>query len=70
VFNLAQVTTGRACRPTGSALPGDARIAAADAFCARLPGLGLRHGSTAAFYCPSSDHVQLPPFADFRDALG
>ena len=70
VFNLAQVD--------GYSPPADAfprldeagRIAQAEAFFARLPGLDLRHGGTAAFYAPATDHVQLPAFADFREPAG
>ncbi|GAD60669.1 MULTISPECIES: ArdC family protein [Brevundimonas] len=45
----------------------DARQAEAEQFFARL-GADIRHGGSAAFYVPASDHVQMPPFASFRDA--
>jgi hypothetical protein len=63
---------GRATLPasTAPALPEAARIAEAEAFFAALPGLDLRHGGNAAFYSPSTDHVQMPPFADFRTGEG
>jgi len=31
-------------------------------------GATVRHGGNRAFYSPSSDHVQMPPFESFRDA--
>jgi len=43
------------------------RIASADAFFGSLRA-DIRHGGHRAFYCPSSDHVQMPPFEAFRDA--
>ena len=43
------------------------RIAHADRFFANT-GAVIRHGGTKAFFAPSSDHVQMPPFGSFRDA--
>ncbi|MGO4562156.1 zincin-like metallopeptidase domain-containing protein [Rhizobiales bacterium 3FA27D7] len=43
------------------------RIAAADRFFANT-GAVIRHGGFKAFFSPSSDHVQMPPFETFRDA--
>jgi len=43
------------------------RIEAADQFFAST-GADIRHGGDHAFYAPQSDHVQMPPFAAFRDA--
>jgi antirestriction protein ArdC len=70
VFNAAQVdgTTLPADRAPG--LPETARIAAAERFFAALPGLDLRHGGASAFYASATDHVRMPPFADFRAAEG
>lgn len=31
-------------------------------------GAVIRHGGAKAFFSPSSDHIQMPPFATFRDA--
>jgi antirestriction protein ArdC len=31
-------------------------------------GATVRHGGNRAFYSPTSDHVQMPPFESFRDA--
>lgn len=43
------------------------RIAHADRFFADT-GAVIRHGGTRAFYAPSTDHIQMPPFETFRDA--
>jgi antirestriction protein ArdC len=70
VFNAAQVDGAALPADTAPRLPEAARIASAEAFFAALPGLDLRHGGTAAFYAPATDHVQMPPFADFRTGEG
>jgi antirestriction protein ArdC len=70
VFNAAQVDGATLPASTAPALPEAARIAEAEAFFAALPGLDLRHGGNAAFYSPGTDHVQMPPFADFRTGEG
>ena len=70
VFNAAQVDGATLPASTAPRLPEAARIAEADAFFAALPGLDLRHGGNAAFYSPSTDHVQMPPFGQFREAAG
>lgn len=44
-----------------------ARIAHAESFFAAT-GAAIRHGGNRAFYCPGSDHIQMPPFEAFRDA--
>jgi antirestriction protein ArdC len=44
------------------------RIAHADAFFANLKA-DIRHGGNRAYYAMSTDHVQMPPFEAFRDAL-
>lgn len=43
------------------------RIAEAERFFANT-GAVIRHGGMKAFFSPSSDHVQMPPFESFRDA--
>jgi antirestriction protein ArdC len=43
------------------------RIAHAESFFAAT-GANVRHGGNRAFYSPSTDHVQIPPFESFRDA--
>jgi antirestriction protein ArdC len=45
----------------------DARCEAAEAFFAAL-GADIRHGGDRAFYMPSQDRVQMPPFETFTDA--
>ena len=70
VFNVAQVDGATLPADQVPELPKETRIAEAEAFFAALPGLDLRHGGTAAFYAPATDHVQLPAFADFRTAGG
>ena len=70
VFNAAQVDGAALPASTAPRLPEAARIAEAEAFFAALPGLDLRHGGNAAFYSPSTDHVQMPPFAHFRSGEG
>jgi antirestriction protein ArdC len=43
------------------------RIEHAESFLAAT-GAAVRHGGNRAFYSPSRDHVQMPPFESFRDA--
>lgn len=43
------------------------RIEGADRFFANT-GADIRHGGGHAFFSPSSDHIQMPPFETFRDA--
>lgn len=42
------------------------RIAKADAW-AVASGADIRHGGSRAFFSPTSDHVQMPPFAAFHE---
>jgi antirestriction protein ArdC len=70
VFNLAQVDGATLPADTAQELPECERIAHAEAFIAALPGLDLRHGGGMAFYLPSQDRVQMPLFADFKNAEG
>jgi len=67
VFNLAQVDGATLPADTAPELPECERIAHAEAFIAALPGLDLRRGGDMAFYMPSQDRVQVPPFADFKN---
>lgn len=53
-------------RPQAVADPVE-RIEHADRFFANT-GAAIRHGGSSAFYSPSSDHIQMPPFESFRDA--
>jgi antirestriction protein ArdC len=43
------------------------QIARADAFFGST-GVAIRHGGNQAYYAVHADHVQMPPFASFRDA--
>ncbi|MGD9843922.1 MAG: ArdC family protein [Variibacter sp.] len=53
-------------RPAPSGAPAQ-RIAHADAFFANT-GATIRHGGDKAFFAPSLDIIQMPPFESFRDA--
>src|SRR5579864_7026984 len=67
VFNAAQVD---GYTPEVDAdMPMPERIAHADAFFSTI-GATVRHGGNQAFYSPASDHIQMPPFAAFRDSIG
>jgi len=44
------------------------RIAHAEAFFANL-NADIRHGGNRAYYAVSTDHIQMPPFEAFRDAV-
>ena len=44
------------------------RIEHAERFFSAL-GADVRHGGARAFYRPASDHIQMPPFEAFRDAV-
>ena len=69
VFNVAQIDDLPDRYYAAAAPPRDTheRIAHADAFFANT-GAIVRHGGAKAYYSPASDHVQMPPFAAFRDA--
>jgi antirestriction protein ArdC len=49
------------------AAPAAQRIAHADAFFANT-GATIRHGGDKAYFAPSLDLIQMPPFESFRDA--
>ncbi|MER9927142.1 zincin-like metallopeptidase domain-containing protein [Mesorhizobium sp. M0048] len=66
VFNAAQVDGYTP--PEMQLLPMAERIEHAERFCAAL-GIDIRHGGSQACYIPSRDHVQMPEFACFRDAV-
>jgi antirestriction protein ArdC len=52
---------------TAPATPPAERIAHADAFFANT-GATIRHGGDKAYFAPSLDLIQMPPFESFRDA--
>lgn len=52
---------------TGPSTPPAQRIAHADAFFANT-GATIRHGGDKAYFAPSLDLIQMPPFESFRDA--
>ena len=66
VFNACQ-TEGY--EPRGvEAKPHHERIASAEAFFGSL-GADIRHGGKRAFYLPSGDYIQMPPFPAFVDPV-
>ena len=48
--------------------PDHERIESAETFFASL-GANLRHGGNRAFYLPSDDRIQMPPFEAFVDPI-
>jgi antirestriction protein ArdC len=69
VFNVEQVE-GLPAHYTATHPPRlnpEARIARAESFFAAL-GADIRYGGNSAYYVPSSDFIQMPPFESFRDA--
>jgi len=66
VFNAAQVDSYAPKADTER--PTLERIEQADAFFQNV-GADLRHGGNQAFYSPSGDYVQMPPFAAFRESI-
>lgn len=64
VFNAAQVD-GYTPKVDADA-PMPERIAHADEFFQAIAA-DLRHGGNQAFYSPVTDHIQMPPFAAFRE---
>ena len=67
VFNAEQVE-GYQAPPAPQPRPEVQRVGHADAFFQSL-GAEIRHGGGRAYYKPSTDHIQMPDFAAFRDAL-
>lgn len=66
VFNAAQVEGYEP--PPAVILPPSVRIGRAEDFFASL-GADIRHGGNRAYFQPSTDHIQMPPFEAFRDAV-
>ncbi|HJY06910.1 MAG TPA: zincin-like metallopeptidase domain-containing protein, partial [Bryobacteraceae bacterium] len=46
-------------------LPESERIQNADRFLASLPAV-VKHGGDRAFYSPTGDFIQMPPFTQFK----
>jgi antirestriction protein ArdC len=69
VFNVEQIEglPDRFYRQPVPVIDRVQRIAHADRFFANT-GSVIRHGGSQAFYAPSTDHIQVPPFETFRDA--
>jgi len=69
VFNADQINhlPPRYTQLAEPALDPVQRIAQADAFFANTQA-DIRYGGNRAYYAIGSDHIQLPPFAAFRDA--
>ena len=70
VFNVAQIDgLPERFHAVPEPTPEVERIEAAEAFFARIPAI-VNHGGDKAYYIPSADRIQLPPFAAFHDAHG
>lgn len=69
VFNIEQIDSlpARFHEAPTAPMPAPARLAAADQFFAST-GAEIRQGGNRAFYAPSADFIQMPPFEAFRDA--
>lgn len=70
VFNVAQIEgLPERFHFVPELIPEAERIEAAEAFFGRIPAT-VNHGGDRAYYMPSADRIQLPPFAAFHDAHG
>lgn len=70
VFNVAQIDSlPERYHYIPEPAPESERIEAAEAFFASIPAT-VNHGGDKAYYMPSADRIQLPPFAAFHDAHG
>lgn len=70
VFNVAQIDgLPERFHIVPSPTPEVERIEAAETFFASIPAT-VNHGGDKAYYIPSADRIQLPPFAAFHDAHG
>ena len=69
VFNVAQIAglPDHFHAPAAPVLDPIERIAHADRFFANTRAI-VHHGGDRAYYVPATDHIQMPPFATFRDA--
>lgn len=70
VFNVAQIDgLPERFHIMPEPAPEVERLAAAEAFFASIPAI-VKHGGDRAYYMPSADRIQLPPFAAFHHAHG
>lgn len=70
VFNVAQIEgLPERFHFVPEPMPEVERTEAAEAFFASIPAT-VNHGGDKAYYMPSADRIQLPPFAAFHDAQG
>lgn len=67
VFNADQVDGY--IPKTPAQLPESLRIENADRFFASLPAM-VKHGGDRAFYSPTGDFIQMPPFTQFKSPQG
>lgn len=69
VFNVEQIDglPERFYATPVNPLPEASRIEVVDRFM-KATGASIRHGGNEAYYAPTPDHIQLPPFEAFRDA--
>ena len=69
VFNVEQIDglPSHFTAPAAPTLDPVQRIAHAESFFANTKA-DIRHGGNQAYYVPSRDFVQMPPFETFRDA--
>ncbi|HXP85667.1 MAG TPA: zincin-like metallopeptidase domain-containing protein [Bryobacteraceae bacterium] len=67
VFNAEQVDGF--LPPVADPLSEEERIAKAEEFFSQLDA-EVHHGGSRAYYSPSGDFIQLPPFESFKDAAG
>jgi antirestriction protein ArdC len=69
VFNVEQIEglPPHFYTPAAPQLDPVQRIDAADLFFANT-GADIRHGGNQAYYAPTPDYVQMPPFVSFKDA--
>lgn len=66
VFNAAQVDGYQP--PPVPVIAEAERIEGAEQFFAAL-GADIRHGGNRAYFSPSIDHIQMPPFGIFKDSI-
>ncbi|QDC36024.1 ArdC family protein [Sphingobium fuliginis] len=70
VFNIAQIDgLPEQFHIVPEPAPEIERIETAESFFAGIPAT-VNHGGDTAYYIPSADRIQLPPFAAFHDAHG